>query len=168
MKRPAAQERTLDRFAAWRTIVPDLAIRSSFIVGFPGETERDFQDLLDWMTEARLDRAGAFKYEAVRGAKANELPGAVAEELKQERWNRLMAHQQAIAAKIQKARVGRRVPVIIDEVGPTVAKGRTKWDAPEIDGAVHVASHRPLRVGDIVTVKIEAADAYDLKGTAVG
>ncbi len=168
MKRPAAQEKTLDRFAAWRTIVPDLAIRSSFIVGFPGETERDFQDLLDWMTEARLDRAGAFKYEAVKGAKANDLPGAVPEEVKQERWDRLMAHQQAIAAKIQKGRVGRRVPVIIDEVGPTVAKGRTKWDAPEIDGAVHVAAHRPLRVGDIVTVRIEGADAYDLRGTAVG
>jgi len=167
MKRPAAQEKTLERFAAWRTIVPDLAVRSSFIVGFPGETEADFQALLDWLSEAKLDRVGAFKYEAVKGAPANDLPGAVPEEVKQERWNRLMAHQQAIAAKIQKGRVGRRVPVLIDEAGPTVAKGRTKWDAPEIDGAVHVASRRPLRPGEIVTVKIEAADAYDLKGTAV-
>lgn len=168
MKRPAAQEKTLDRFAEWRRQVPDLAIRSSFIVGFPGETEADFQALLDWMSAAKLDRAGAFKYEAVKGATANDLPGAVPEEVKQERWNRLMAHQQAIALKIQKARVGRRVPVLIDEVGPTVAKGRTKWDAPEIDGVVHVASHRPLRVGEIVTVKIEKTDAYDLAGTAVG
>ena len=168
MKRPAAQEKTLDRIAAWRREVPDLAVRSSFIVGFPGETEADFQALLDWLTEAKLDRVGAFKYEPVKGATANELPGAVPEEVKQERWNRLMAHQQPIAARIQKGRVGRRVPVILDEVGPTVAKGRTKWDAPEIDGTVHVASHRPLRAGEIVTVKIEAADAYDLKGTAVG
>ena len=168
MKRPAAQEKTLDRFARWRAAVPDLAIRSSFIVGFPGETEADFQALLDWLTEAKLDRVGAFKFEAVKGAVANELPGAVPEAVKQERWDRLMAHQQAIAARIQKGRVGRRVPVIVDEVGPTVAKGRTKWDAPEIDGTVHIASHRPLRAGEIVTVKIEAADAYDLKGTAVG
>ncbi|NLH80634.1 MAG: 30S ribosomal protein S12 methylthiotransferase RimO [Phyllobacteriaceae bacterium] len=167
MKRPAAQEKTLERFAAWRKIVPDLALRSSFVVGFPGETEADFQALLDWMSEARIDRVGAFKYEAVKGAVANDLPGAVPEEVKQERWDRLMAHQQPIAAKIQKNRIGRRVPVLIDEVGPTVAKGRTKWDAPEIDGAVHVASRRPLRAGEIVTVKIEAADAYDLKGTAV-
>jgi ribosomal protein S12 methylthiotransferase len=92
----------------------------------------------------------------------------VPEEVKQERWNRLMAHQQPIAARIQQSRIGRRVPVIVDEVGPTVAKGRTKWDAPENDGTVHIASHRPLRPGEIVTVKIEAADAYDLRGTAVG
>ena len=168
MKRPAAQEKTLERFAAWRAAVPDLAIRSSFIVGFPGETEADFQALLDWMSAAKLDRVGAFKYEPVKGAGANDLPGAVPEEVKQERWNRLMAHQQPIAAKIQKSRIGRRVPVIIDEVGPTVAKGRTKWDAPEIDGVVHVSSHRPLRIGEIVTVKIERTDAYDLAGTAVG
>jgi ribosomal protein S12 methylthiotransferase len=168
MKRPAAQEKTLERFAAWRAAVPDLALRSSFIVGFPGETEADFQTLLDWLTEAKLDRVGAFRYEAVRGAAANELPGAVPEEVKTERWNRLMAHQQAIAAKIQKSRIGRRLPVIVDEVGPTVAIGRTRWDAPEIDGRVQIAAHRPLRVGEIVTVKIEAADAYDLRGTAVG
>ena len=168
MKRPAAQEKTLERIATWRRSVPDLAIRSSFIVGFPGETEADFRVLLDWLTEAKLDRVGAFRYEPVGGAPANDLPGAVPDEVKDERWNRLMAHQQPIAAKIQKGRIGRRVPVILDEVGPTVAKGRTRWDAPEIDGTVHVASHRPLRAGEIVTVKIEAADAYDLKGTAVG
>ena len=168
MKRPAAQEKTLERIANWRRQVPDLAVRSSFIVGFPGETEADFQALLDWLSEAKLDRVGAFKYEAVKGAVANDLPGAVPEEVKQERWNRLMAHQQPIAARIQKGRIGRRLAVIVDEVGPTVAKGRTKWDAPEIDGTVHITSHRPLRPGEIVTVKIEAADAYDLKGSAVG
>ncbi len=168
MRRPASQEKTIDRIAEWRRSVPDLALRSSFIVGFPGETEEDFRLLLDWLSEAKLDRVGAFRYEAVGGAVANALPGAVPEEVKQERWNRLMAHQQAIAAKLQKARIGRRVPVIVDEVGPTVAKGRTKWDAPEIDGSVHIAAHRPLRPGEIVTVKIEGADAYDLKGTAVG
>jgi ribosomal protein S12 methylthiotransferase len=168
MRRPAGQEKTLDRIAEWRKAVPDLAIRSSFIVGFPGETEADFQFLLDWLGEAKLDRVGAFRYEAVKGAPANALPGAVPKEIKQERWSRLMARQQEIATKLQKARIGRRVPVIVDEVGPTVAKGRTKWDAPEIDGSVHIAAHRPLRPGEIVTVKIEAADAYDLKGTAVG
>ena len=168
MKRPAAQEKTLERFAAWRRAVPDLALRSSFIVGFPGETEEDFQTLLDWLSEAKLDRVGAFRYEPVKGARANDLPGAVPEAVKDERWHRLMAHQQPIAARIQKSRIGRRVPVLIDEVGPTVAKGRTKWDAPEIDGTVHVASHRPLRAGEIVTVRIDGADAYDLSGTAVG
>ena len=115
----------------------------------------------------KLDRVGCFKYEAVAGAPANALPGAVPEEVKAERWHRFMAHQQAISARRQQARVGRRVPVLIDEAGPTVAKGRSKWDAPEIDGNVYVASRRPLRPGDIVTVKVERADAYDLHGVAV-
>jgi ribosomal protein S12 methylthiotransferase len=168
MKRPAHQEKTVERIARWREAVPDLAIRSTFIVGFPGETEDDFQQLLDWLTEVKLDRVGCFKYEAVAGAPANDLPGAVPEEVKEERWHRFMAHQQAIANRRQQARVGRRVPVIIDEVGPTVSKGRSKWDAPEIDGITYVASRRPLRVGEIVTVKIERADAYDLHGVAVG
>ncbi|MER2604747.1 MAG: 30S ribosomal protein S12 methylthiotransferase RimO [Siculibacillus sp.] len=167
MKRPAAQEKTLERIAAWRRAVPDLAVRSSFIVGFPGETEDDFRALLDWLSEAKLDRVGAFRYEPVKGAPANALADPVPEAVKEERWNRLMAHQQPIALRIQKARVGRRVPVLIDEVGPSVGYGRTKWDAPEIDGRVHVASRRPLRVGEIVTVRIETTDAYDLAGTAV-
>jgi len=167
MKRPAHQEKTLDRIKGWKAALPDLAIRSTFIVGFPGETEEDFQFLLDWLTEAKLDRVGCFKYEPVRGAPANMLEGAVPEEVKTERWHRFMRHQQAISDRLQRARVGRRVPVIIDEVGPTVARGRTKWDAPEIDGVTYVASRRPLRVGEIVTVKIERADAYDLHGQAV-
>ncbi|MDR3375865.1 MAG: 30S ribosomal protein S12 methylthiotransferase RimO [Ancalomicrobiaceae bacterium] len=168
MKRPAHQEKTLERIGRWRDAVPDLAIRSTFIVGFPGETEADFQFLLDWLSEAKLDRVGCFKYEPVRGAPANELAGAVPAEVKEERWHRFMAHQQAIAARRQRLRVGRNVPVLIDEVGPTVSKGRTKWDAPEIDGTTYVSSRRPLRVGEIVSVRIERADAYDLFGHAAG
>ena len=168
MKRPGNQEKTLDRIRHWRTICPDLAIRSTFIVGFPGETDADFDMLLDWMTEAKLDRVGAFKYEPVRGAAANDLGLAtVPDDVKEARYRRFMERQQGISARILKSKVGKRLPVIIDEAGPTVAKGRTKSDAPEIDGSVHVASRRPLRVGDVVTVKIEAADAYDLKGIAV-
>ncbi len=168
MKRPAHQEKTLDRIRKWREICPDLAIRSTFIVGFPGETEEDFQMLLDWLTEAKLEKVGAFKYEPVRGAPANDLGLAmVPPEVQQQRYDRFMKHQQAISARLMQRRVGKRLPVIIDEVGPSVARGRSKYDAPEIDGNVFVSSRRPLRVGDIVSVKIERADAYDLHGIAV-
>ena len=168
MKRPGNQEKTLERIKAWREICPDLAIRSTFIVGFPGETEEDFEYLLDWLKEAKLDRVGAFKYEPVLGATSNDLGlETVPEEVKQHRWNRFMETQQAISAQRLKTRVGRRIKVVIDEAGPTVAKGRSQWDAPEIDGVVHVGSRRPLRAGEIVTVKIERADAYDLYGVAV-
>ncbi len=168
MKRPGNQEKTLDRVKAWRQACPDLAIRSTFIVGFPGETEEDFEMLLDWLTEAKLDRVGAFKYEPVRGAVANDLGlPLVPDEVKESRYRRFMERQQGISARILKGKIGKRLPVIIDEAGPTVAKGRTKADAPEIDGAVHVFSRRPLRVGEIVTVKIEKADAYDIHGVAV-
>jgi len=168
MRRPAAQEKTLERIAAWRAICPDITLRSTFIVGFPGETEAEFEYLLDWLDSAALDRVGCFKYEPVRGASANDLAAAVPDELKAERYDRFMRHQQAISARRLKRRVGTRQQVIIDEVGPSVAKGRTKGDAPEIDGAVYVSARRPLRVGEIATVKIERADAYDLHGTAVG
>jgi ribosomal protein S12 methylthiotransferase len=168
MKRPAAQEKTLDRIAAWRKSCPQLTLRSTFIVGFPGETEEDFQFLLDWLDEASLDRIGCFRYEPVKGAVANDLGAAVPKEIKEERWHRFMARQQAISAKRLRQKVGTRQQVIIDEVGPTVAKGRSKGDAPEIDGAVYVASRRPLRVGEITTVKIDRADAYDLHGAVVG
>jgi ribosomal protein S12 methylthiotransferase len=168
MRRPAHQEKTLDRIRAWRAAMPGLAIRSTFIVGFPGETEADFQFLLDWLSEARLDRVGCFRFEPVAGAPANALADPVPEPVKQERWKRLMLHQQTIADRLQQARVGQRVPVIIDEPGSTVAKGRTRWDAPQVDGTTFVASRRPLRAGEIVTVRIERADAYDLYGTAVG
>jgi ribosomal protein S12 methylthiotransferase len=168
MKRPAAQAETLGRLRQWRTICPDLTIRSTFIVGFPGETEADFQMLLDWLGEAELDRVGCFRYEPVKGATANDLAAPVPAEVKEERWHRLMAHQQAISKRRLKRKLGTRQQVIIDAVGPTLAKGRSKGDAPEIDGSVYVKSHRPLRVGEIATVKIERTDDYDLHGTAVG
>jgi ribosomal protein S12 methylthiotransferase len=179
MRRPAAREKTLQRIAAWRQACPELTIRSTFIVGFPGETEADYQSLLDWLDCAELDRVGCFRYEPVEGAVANGLAPAVPDEVKQERWHRLMQHQQAISARRLKRRVGTRQPVIIDELcncdssraaagARILAKGRSRADAPEIDGSVFVASRRPLRVGEIATVKIERADAYDLHGTVVG
>jgi ribosomal protein S12 methylthiotransferase len=173
MRRPAAQEETLARIRRWRTACPNLTIRSSFIVGFPGETEADFSLLLDWLGEADLDRVGCFRYEPVAGAAANDLGAPVPDAVKQERWERLMARQQDISAKRLKRRVGARERVIIDEVnnnrsGARTAKGRSTGDAPQIDGTVFVASRRPLRVGEIATVKIERADAYDLHGTVVG
>jgi ribosomal protein S12 methylthiotransferase len=168
MKRPAAQEKTLDRIRKWREICPDLTLRSTFIVGFPGETDADFEFLLDWLDEAALDRVGCFRYEAVRGAPANDLAAPIPDDVKEERWNRFMARQQEISTRRLKRKIGSRQQVIIDEAGATVAKGRSMADAPEIDGAVYVASRRPLRVGEIATVKIERADEYDLHGTAVG
>ncbi len=173
MRRPAAQEETLSRIRQWRTTCPDLTIRSTFIVGFPGETEADFSLLLEWLGEAELDRVGCFRYEPVAGAMANDLGAPVPDAVKEERWNRLMQLQQEISAKRLKRRIGARERVIIDEVGvngsgPRAAKGRGKGDAPQIDGTVFVQSRRPLRVGEIATVKIERADAYDLHGTAVG
>lgn len=168
MKRPAAQEKTLERIRRWRQICPDLTVRSTFIVGFPGETEQDFRMLLDWLEEAELDRVGCFRYEPVAGAVANDLAPAVPKEVTEERWHRFMQHQQAISKRRLKRKVGTRQQVIIDEAGPTAAKGRSKGDAPEIDGVVYVASRKPLRAGDIVTVQIERSDEYDLHGTAVG
>jgi len=170
MRRPAAHEKTLERIAKWREICPGLTIRSTFIVGFPGETEADFALLLDWLGEAQLDRVGCFRYEPVDGAVANDLIPPVPDDVKAERWHRLMQRQQEISRKRLKRRVGGRERVIIDEVDAKSgrAKGRSKGDAPQIDGTVHVAVHRPLRVGEIATVKIERADAYDLHGTVVG
>ena len=168
MKRPAAQDKTLARIAAWRAQCPELALRSTFIVGFPGETDADFAYLLDWLDEAGIDRVGCFKYEPVAGAAANALANAVPDDVKQQRYDALMAHQQKISARRLKRKVGSRQQVIIDEVGPTVAKGRSKADAPEIDGSVYLTSRRPLRVGEIVTAKIERADQYDLHGSVAG
>jgi ribosomal protein S12 methylthiotransferase len=179
MRRPAAQEQTLQRIAQWRQACPELTIRSTFIVGFPGETEADFNALLDWLNCAELDRVGCFRYEPVEGAVANGLALGVPDEVKEERWHRLMQRQQAISARRLKRRVGTRQPVIIDELRNLessrgsadrmiMAKGRSRADAPEIDGSVFAASRRPLRVGEIATVKIERADAYDLHGTVVG
>jgi ribosomal protein S12 methylthiotransferase len=168
MRRPGNQEKTLERIRAWRAICPELTIRSTFIVGFPGETEEDFTFLLDWLDEARLDRVGAFKYEPVAGAVANDLGlEQIPAEVKETRWRRFMERQQAVSARRLAAKVGGRVQAIVDVGGVGSAKGRSKADAPEIDGTVHIASRRPLRAGDIVSVRIERADAYDLYGTAV-
>lgn len=167
MRRPGNQEKTLERIRRWREICPDLAIRSTFIVGFPGETEEDFAYLLDWMREAKLDRVGCFKYEPVRGAPANDVGPAVPEEVKQTRWNRFMAAQREISRRQLARKVGRRLPIIIDEANGLVAKGRSRYEAPEIDGTVHVSSRRPLRTGDIVTCRVDRADDYDLFATAV-
>src|SRR6202142_3781038 len=147
MKRPAAQEKSLERIAKWREICPDISLRSTFIVGFPGETEGDFELLLQWLKEAALDRVGCFRYEPVRGAAANDMAAAVPADGKEARWHRFMQAQQKISTRRLKRKVGTRQQVIIDETGPTVSKGRSMADAPEIDGAVYVASHRPLRVG---------------------
>jgi ribosomal protein S12 methylthiotransferase len=168
MRRPAAQEKTLERIRRWRDVCPDLTLRSTFIVGFPGETEEDFELLLAWLDEATLDRVGCFRYEPVAGAVANDLAAAVPDAVKKERWHRFMTHQQAISTKRLAGKVGSRQAVIIDRAGPDGATGRTRGDAPEIDGTVHVSARRPLRVGEIATVKIERADAYDLHGTVVG
>lgn len=165
MKRPAAQEKTLGRIARWREMCPDLTLRSTFIVGFPGETDADFEYLLEWLDEASLDRVGCFQYEPVRGAPANDSGPAVPDEVKEERWHRFMQAQQKISARRLKRKVGTQQQVIIDEVGPPVSKGRTMGDAPEIDGAVYVKTRKKLRVGEIVTVKIARSDAYDLHGT---
>jgi ribosomal protein S12 methylthiotransferase len=173
MRRPAAQEETLSRIRQWRTACPPLTIRSTFIVGFPGETEADFSLLLEWLAEAQLDRVGCFRYEPVAGAAANDLGAPVPDAIKEERWNRLMQLQQQISGKRLKRKIGAREQVIIDEIGvdgsgPLAGKGRSKADAPQIDGTVFVQSRRPLRVGEIATVKIERAEAYDLHGIAVG
>src|SRR6201747_3091603 len=168
MKRPAAQDKTLGRIKKWREECPDLTLRSTFIVGFPGETDSDFAYLLDWLDQAEIDRVGCFKYEPVAGASSNAHGHAVPEDVKRERWNALMARQQKISARRLKRKVGTRQQVIIDEVGPTVSKGRSKADAPQIDGAVYLSSRRPLRVGELVTAKIERADEYDLHGSVAG
>ena len=164
MRRPAHQEKTLERLRAWREICPDLAIRSTFIVGFPGETEEDFALLLDWLSEARLARVGCFKYEDVDGAKANDLPGHVPVAVKEERHARLMLHQQAISAALLAARIGTEIEVIVDEVDEEGAIARSAWDAPDIDGNVYLNGETTVQPGDRLRVGIEHADAYDLWG----
>jgi ribosomal protein S12 methylthiotransferase len=167
MRRPANQEKVLDRIRRWRETCPDLAIRSTFIVGFPGETEDDVKFLLDWLQEAQLDRVGCFKYEPVDGAAANVLPGAVPEEVKQERWERFMQAQQGVSEARLAAKVGRTLDVLIDEVDEEGAIGRSYADAPEIDGSVFLNGEAGVEVGDMVKVEIEHADEYDLWGSVV-
>jgi ribosomal protein S12 methylthiotransferase len=174
MKRPANEAKVLERVKNWRTICPDIAIRSSFVVGFPGETEADFQYLLDWLDEAQLDRVGAFRFEPVEGAAANALPDPVPEEVKEERYQRIMEKTAAISVAKLQAKIGRILPVIVDEVGEpdeddgsVGATARSQADAPEIDGNVFLRDTSGLQPGDIVYTEIEDADEHDLFGVPV-
>jgi len=164
MRRPANEAKVLERIHKWREIAPDITIRSTFVVGFPGETEEDFQYLLDWLDEAQLDRVGAFRFEPVEGAAANDLPGAMPEEVKEERYARIMEKTAAISAAKLQAKIGRTLEVIIDEVDGDGANARSQADAPEIDGTVFLRDAGHLKQGDIVQVEIEDADEHDLYG----
>lgn len=162
MKRPGNQEKTLERIKAWREICPELVIRSTFIVGFPGETEQDFQMLLDWLEEAQLDRVGCFQYSPVEGATANELPDPVPDDIKQQRWERFMATQQRISAAKLQQRIGQQLEVLVDEVDEQGAIARCYADAPEIDGKVYLDGFTDTFPGDALLAEITAADEYDL------
>ncbi len=168
MKRPANEARVLERIRGWRDICPDIAIRSTFVVGFPGETEADFDYLLQWLEEARLDRVGAFRFEPVQGAAANSLPGVVPEAVKEERYARLMALTARISAEKLQAKIGRTIDVLVDVAdGEGGATGRSKADAPEIDGEVHLRDAPHAQPGDILRVLVEDADEHDLFGVPV-
>ena len=168
MARPAAAERTLDRISEWRAICPEITLRSTFIVGYPGETEDEFQTLLDWMDEAQLDRVGCFQYENVAGARSNTLPDHVAPDVKQERWERFMEKAQAISEAKLAAKVGQTLDVIVDEVDDEAATCRTKADAPEIDGNLFIDDgFEALKPGDILRVEVDEASDYDLWGKPV-
>ncbi len=168
MARPAAAARTLDEIAAWRAVCPDITLRSTFIVGYPGETEAEFQTLLDWMDEARLDRVGCFKYENVAGARSNDLPDHVPEAVKEERWARFMEKAQAISEEKLAAKVGRTLQVLVDEVDAEGATCRTMADAPEIDGNLFIdADFEGLKPGDLALVEVEEAGDYDLWGRRI-
>jgi ribosomal protein S12 methylthiotransferase len=162
MKRPASGENNLERIRAWRGVCPDLTIRSTFIAGFPGETEDEFQQLLDFLDEAELDRVGCFAYSPVEGARANELPGAVDAGLREERRARLMQLQEKISARRLKRKVGKVLEVLVDEVAPGGAVARSAGDAPEIDGVVHVEGAGKIAPGDRLRVKVHKSDAHDL------
>ena len=167
MKRPAATEKTLDRILNWREQCPDITLRSTFIVGFPGETDADFEELLGFLEVAQLDRVGCFQYSAVDGAAANELANPVAEELKEERWERFMATQQEISTQKLQAKIGQIVEVLVDETNAEQIVARSAADAPEIDGNVFIKPDRDIEAGDFIQVKIDDADEYDLYGTLV-
>jgi len=167
MRRPASSERTLEYIQRWRALCPDIAIRSTFIVGFPGETDNDFDQLLSFLREARLDRVGCFQYSPVEGAQSNQLDGQIDDQLKEERWHRLMQLQQEISEDKLEEKVGRTLDVLIDDVNEEVAIGRSFADAPEIDGVVQVYSNKSLQVGEIVAVEIEEAGEYDLIGSTL-
>ncbi len=162
MRRPASQDKVLERLDRWREICPDLAIRSTFIVGFPGETDDDFRMLLDFLQEARLTRVGCFKYEDVPGAKANALPGQVPEAVKEERWEALMGVQRAVSSHVLATRIGKTIDVLVDDVDEEGAIARSAWDAPEVDGCVFLNGATHLKIGDKVSVRVMHADEYDL------
>jgi ribosomal protein S12 methylthiotransferase len=166
MKRPANEAKVLQRLKEWRATVPDIAVRSSFVVGFPEETEEDFEYLLNWLEEARLDRVGAFKFEPVEGAEATVMADQVPDEVKQERYERVMALSARISAEKLAAKVGKTIDVLIDAVDTETggATGRSKADAPEIDGEVHLRDAGSLKPGDIVSAQIEDSDEHDLFG----
>jgi ribosomal protein S12 methylthiotransferase len=167
MKRPASTQRNLDRIAQWRAICPQIAIRSTFIVGFPGETESEFEELLAFLREAQLDRVGCFAYSPVDGAAANDLPDAVPEEVKEERRARFMALQETISAQRLAAKLGQTLTVLVDEVDGTRARARSWADAPEIDGTVHIAGAQGLKVGEFARVRVTGSDAHDLRAEPV-
>ncbi len=167
MKRPAAAEKVIARIQNWRKICPDMTVRSTFIVGFPGETEEDFQQLLDWTQEAQIDRAGCFKYENVEHAPSRTHDNQIPEELKQERWNRFMELQQQISADRLQSKIGRTIDVMIDQSGPDGIIGRTKSDAPDVDGKVYLTSKKRHLPGHIVKAKVTAADEYDLEAQVI-
>ena len=167
MKRPGNIDKTLDRIRSWRKLVPDITLRSTFIVGFPGETDDEFEELLDFLREAELDRVGAFAYSPVDGAKANELPNPVSEELKEDRLEQFMAVQAEISAAKLQRKIGRTIKVLVDQAGADGAVARSAADAPEIDGVVHIANGQSLKPGQFIDVVVEAADEHDLHARMV-
>jgi ribosomal protein S12 methylthiotransferase len=167
MKRPASAENNLERIRSWRDTCPELTIRSTFIVGFPGETDAEFEELLEFLEQAQLDRVGCFAYSAVEGAAANALPGAVPDDVKENRRARFMALQERISAERLKRKVGQTITVLVDEVGERDALARSTADAPEIDGVVHLALARGLKPGEFARVRVTASDAHDLHGKVV-
>ena len=170
MKRPGSHEKNLETINRWRSICPELTIRSTFIVGFPGETEEEFTELLDFIKEARLNRVGCFTYSNILNAAANELPGQIPEEVKQERYDRFMTLQQQISTELLAAKIGSDADVIVDEVSEQGIVGRTKGDAPDIDGVIFLHQKddfSPVAVGDIVKARVTASDEYDLEGDII-
>jgi ribosomal protein S12 methylthiotransferase len=165
MKRPASAEKVLDRIAAWRREVPDLTLRSTFITGFPGETEAEFNELLDFLDEARLDRVGAFSYSPVEGASANQLPGALPESVREERKGRLLRHQEDISTQRLERKIGRRIKVLVDEIDEEGAIARSEGDAPDVDGLVYITDGHDLEIGEFAEVSVIDCDVHDLYAT---
>ena len=164
MKRPASSENTLNRIASWRSICPDITLRSTFIVGFPGETEEEFDELLDFLEEAKLDRVGCFKYSPVKGAKANELLNPIPEDIKEERYHRFMQLQADISRDKLKSKIGTEQTVLVDDINENEIIARSMSDAPEIDGLVYLPIKEGIKVGDLIDVVITDSNDYDLFG----